>query len=213
MKQLLLFTLALLFSLNGLAQAFEEDAPKTLAGNNFHNGGYGAVMFHGTTFNGKFLPMAGLRGAWVINRALGIGLDMQGFIPSEVYRVDVREGFFRGEQDARLAGGYGGLLLEPVIFSNNVVHATFPLSAGAGWAGYLSDFLSDDYFYHHGEIYDQSTFWYFRPGAAVEINVASFFRINLGVSYMMATNFELISTSSNALNNFQYSLGLKFGGF
>lgn len=194
----------------------EEEKPKrnrnqikTLTGRMSHSGGYGAISFKSSNFKDKTLVMAGLRGAWVVNRTLAIGLDMYGIIPTTKYQnIDEND----AQRKLRLLGGYGGLMLEPIFFSNEVVHVTFPVSAGAGWLGYEDpDHIpfSNDV----DNIVDEDVFWYIEPGANLEVNVARNFRIDFGVSKRFTQDLQLISTTADEFDKVSYYLTLKIGSF
>ena len=112
-----------------------------------------------------------MRGGWIINRSLAIGFDAHGLIPTAKF-TDVSS-----FGDAVLLGGYGGLFLEPIVFSNEVVHVTFPISAGSGWIGYHEDF--DESQFNSPELIEGDVFWYLEPGANIELNIANNFRVAL----------------------------------
>lgn len=180
----------------------------TLAGNYGHSGGYGAIFFKGTHFKDQTLLITGFRGAWVVNRSFGIGVDINGIIPTAKYAgVDPN-----GLNQAVLVGGYGGMLLEPILWSNNIVHLTFPMSIGAGWLGYIEDWENNHYYYN-GEIYDEDVFWYFEPGVNVEVNVASFFRVGIGITKRFTQDLQMLNASATAFDKLNYGITLKFGGF
>ena len=180
----------------------------TLAGKNQHSGGYGAIIFKGSEFNEVPILILAIRGAWVVNRSLGIGMEIDGLLPVSKYENIDPEGI----NSSILVGGYGGFFLEPILWSNTVIHLTFPVTAGAGWIGYIEDWENNSYYYN-GDLYDHDVFWYIEPGANLEVNVARFFRISLGVSKRFTQNLLLINTPSDAFNNLNYSVTLKFGGF
>ena len=177
---------------------------KTLSRNSGHGGGFGALNFKYTDFREQDILMAGFRGGWIINRAIAIGVEGQGIIPSATYN-DVSP-----SAPVRILGGYGGLFLEPIFWSNEVVHITFPVAGGAGWLGYHDDWTETNL--DQGVI-DEDVFWYVEPGGSMEVNVARNFRINLGVTYRFTENLDLAATSSDAFDGFNYFLTLKFGSF
>ena len=183
-----------------------KDDIQTLAGNNHHSGGFGALSFKATNFNTKNIVLAGFRGGWIINRSFAIGIDAYGIIPTAEYS-NIDPVF-----NTRSVGGYGGLFLEPIILSNKVIHVTFPVSGGAGWIGYLYDWEDVNYS-NSGDIVDDDVFWYIEPGAALELNVSRNFRINLGASYRFTQDLKLINTPSDAFDDWNYFLTLKFGSF
>ena len=181
---------------------------KTLSGSMSHSGGFGAISFKATDFRDETMVMAGIRGGWIINRTLALGAEGFGIIPTAKY------GDHPGiTEEVTLLGGYGGLFLELIFFSNEVVHVTFPLGGGAGWLGYdLSG--SDPLDLTDGDgLLDEDVFWYIEPGANAEVNVARNFRLAFGISKRFTQDLELEGTGSRALENLNYYLTLKIGRF
>lgn len=180
---------------------------RTLSGNMSHSGGFGAISFRSTSFRGETMVLAGLRGGWIINRTLGIGLEAHGIIPTAKYDdID-------SEVDVVALGGYGGMFLELIFFSNEVVHLTFPVSGGAGWMGYNVDFDEDNLPMPGDELIDDDIFWYVEPGASVEVNLSRSFRLSMGVSKRFTQDLELVNTREDAFGKMNYFVTLKVGGF
>ena len=185
-----------------------NDEIQTLAGKHSHHGGFGAISFRASEFNNQDIIMAGFRGGWIINRAMAIGFEGHGIIPTAEYENIDPDNSLR----SRSVGGYGGMFLEPIILSNKVVHVTFPIAGGAGWLGYIVDWEQNQNYYSN-DLIDDDVFWYVEPGAALELNVARNFRINMGASYRFTKDLELINTSTSAFDAWNYFLTLKFGSF
>jgi hypothetical protein len=186
---------------------------KTLAGSMNHSGGFGAISFRTTDYRDETMIMAGLRGGWIINRTVGIGLEGHGIIPTTKYEdIDPRDDVFA-------LGGYGGMFLELIFFSNTVVHVTFPTSAGAGWLGYVLEY--DETFSgpnysttsSQTDVLDEDVFWYVEPGANIEVNISRNFRMCFGVSKRFTQDLQLETTSAKEFENMNYYLTLKVGGF
>lgn len=178
---------------------------KTLAGSMNHSGGFGALSFRMTEFEDETMVMAGIRAGWIINRTLGIGFEGHGIIPTaQLSGIDPL-------QDVVALGGYGGMFLELILFSNQVVHLTFPASAGAGWIGYTDDWETTSA--NSAGIIDEDIFWYVEPGANVEVNISRNFRLAVGASQRFTQDMELLNTSTNALEKRNYYVTLKIGGF
>ena len=190
-------------------KAQNEDEMQTLTGRINHSGGYGAVLFKSSNFMGKTMVLLGGRGVWTINRVFGIGFEGNGIVPINSYEGVDPDGL----NTAFPVGGYGGLLLEPVVWSNKIVHITFPISSGAGWIGYVPDWENANYDPGRSDLYDQDVFWYFEPGASIEVNVTRFFRIDIGVTRRIVQNFELINSFAGDFNKNNFLLALKFGRF
>lgn len=176
---------------------------KTLSGSMSHSGGFGALSFRSTEFNDESLVMAGLRGGWIINRTLGIGIEGHGVIPTTKFE-NIEAG-----SEVSLLGGYGGMFLELIFFSNEVVHITFPASAGAGWLGYQ---LTTNNTIMDQEV-DSDVFWYVEPGANLEFNISRNFRLATGLSKRFTQDFELQNTDQDAFEKLNYYITLKIGGF
>ncbi len=209
-----IFVLILLTGYFGLSNAFAQtnDAKtevQTLSANGLESGGYGALTINMTSFREKALPMLGVRGGWVINHTVAIGLDGSFMLPMAAYGLKTEDGVELGI--GRMVGGYGGLLIEPAIFSHKLVHVNFPLTTGLGWMGYLKDW--DGQQDYEPEMIDSNSFWYIQPGIGAELNVASFFRINLVFSYRWVYDLHLLVTEADAFNSWSVSLLLKFGKF
>lgn len=185
-----------------------KDEIQTLAGNHGHHGGFGGISFRTSEFNNKDIIMVGFRAGWIISRAMAIGFEGHGIIPTAEYENIDPSNSLR----SRSVGGYGGMFLEPIILSNKVVHVTFPVAAGAGWLGYIVDW-EQNYMMYPNDLIDDDVFWYVEPGAALELNVARNFRINMGATYRFTKDLELINTSTSAFDAWNYFLTLKFGSF
>ena len=185
-----------------------NDDIQTLAGGSNHNGGFGALSFKSTEFNNKDIVMMGIRGGWIINRAVSIGFEGYGVIPTAEYEnIDPDR-----PVSSRAVGGYGGMFIEPIVFSNTIVHLTFPVGGGAGLMGYVVDWENNNVS-SGDDLIDGDVFWYVEPGASIELNVARSFRMNFGASYRFTQDLKLMNTSDDAFNAWNYFITLKFGRF
>ncbi len=188
-------------------QRRKRDDIRTLSGSMSHSGGFGALSIRSTSFRNETMVLMGLRGGWIINRTLGIGLEGHGVIPTAKYEdIDLLN-------DVVIYGGYGGMFLELIFFSNEVVHVTFPVSGGAGWLGYGPDYTNDNPPVPGERIIDEDVFWYVEPGGNVEVNLSRSFRLGMGVSKRFTQDLELMSTNENAFGKMNYVITLKIGGF
>lgn len=184
---------------------------KTLFGGDYHSGGYFAVNFKGHNYFGEDVLIIGTKMAGVINRSLGIGWEANAMLPSvETSNIDLE--FLPDGGGIRPVIAYGGLLLEPIILSNQPVHVTFPILLGAGWVGYFRDW-NENVGPDEKELLDDAVFFVVEPGVNVEFNLTRHTRLGLGVSYRSADNFELENTSPKAFNGINYNMMLKFGRF
>lgn len=180
---------------------------KTLSRNG-HSGGYGAIGFKTGEFANEHLVLGTVKGGWIINRVLAIGVDMNGIVPTSKY-----DGITGTADQAILIGGFGGMFIEPIVFSNQIVHVTFPVTGGAGWLGYNRDWERNTNNDYESNLIDDDVFWYVEPGAALEINVAKNFRINLGMSKRFTEDLELLNTDLVDFEGYNYFFTFKFGKF
>lgn len=179
---------------------------QTLANSTRHFGFYGGIGARSTTFNGENLMMAGVRLGIIANRSLGIGFEGYGIIPTNNYPN------ITPNRDGIALGGYGGLTLEPIFFSNKAIHITFPVAAGAGWLGYHENWRNDLDF-SDGYILSEDVFWYVEPGVNAELNISRALRLYIGVSKRFVEGLELINTPADSFNALNYSFGIKIGRF
>ncbi len=188
----------------------------------FDNGGYGAFSIGWTQIDGRSAVNMGARVAWIANHHFALGLAGSGFFN------DFYKGNSPAPQDYFLAGGYGGILVEPIVAPMKPVHVSFPVIFGAG--GVTANPSGGWDRYPHGgynyDYYDFDTFFMIQPGVEVEFNIAKFLRIALGGSYRFTdginlqykyfddTNLEqTIVVDSKALNAFNANITFKFGWF
>ncbi len=182
-----------------------SDEIKTLSGKSSHNGFFMGLSFrYNQNFRGKALIVPGFRMGWIANRRLGLGIEAHGIAPTTLYdNIEADRVFYP-------TGGYGGMFIEPIIGSNKAIHLTFPIHAGAGWMGYLTDWnaaVQPNKLAHH------DVFWYVEPGANLEVNVSKHFRLGFGASYRVADDLDLPNTMHYGFSSFNYSFSFKVGRF
>ena len=114
-----------------------------------------------------------------------------------------------------LAGGYGGLLIEPIIGAFKPVHISIPMLIGAGGATYMDEYgkTYDDPFYPKPYYYYSDAFFVFEPGVEIELNMVKFMRLAFGGYYRFTSGLDLEDTKSNMMNGFSTGITLKFGKF
>ena len=212
-KILVLITLStFLFTFQVIQEQENDKEMKTIFGNKQNsNGGYGDIIFGYTQLDGKDAFIGGIKGGWLINHSVTLGLAGFGFIN------DISSSGPDGEYRTNLAGGYGGLLVEPVIAPNFPVHVTFPIIIGAGGISYYEDYWNSDNSsyppgYYDGYL-DSDAFFLFEPGMEIELNIVHFFRIAVGGSYRYTSDINLIDYNEDLLRNFNAYFTLNFGKF
>ncbi|MCD4730239.1 MAG: hypothetical protein K8R74_06555 [Bacteroidales bacterium] len=223
MKKTVLLFMAIIVGTIGMAQ--EDDSKSTQEYRTLFNtdkithGGYGAVLFNYSQIDGKDAFLAGMRGMWLINHGIGIGVGGYGFVND--LKFDNPMG--STTEDYYLAGGYGGLVIEPIIGAKHPVHVSVPVLIGAGGVAYIRDYWRpqyhpDDYNYYTE---DASAYFVLQPGIELEFNMVKFLRIGLGAYYRYTSDIHLSvwknefeSTDVTPdLKGFSFGLSLKFGKF
>ena len=204
-NNILLFVVALFnltFSLSAQTETGQGNEIKTIFGNEHSRGGYGAFSFGYTQINDENTYILGGKGAAIFNHYLAIGGAAYGFFNINTYLDD---NLYTG-----LIGGYGGLLIEPVIFSKFPVHLSLPMILGGG---IVSHYVED--------IFSTTGYFVFVPGAELEFNISRRFRLAFGVDYRITSNIEFsdyglidpIIIDPKMLNTISGHLVFKFGKF
>ena len=229
MKTRKLFTLLMAVMIVGLVSAQENNSEemkllfhkKDKTGNHIANGGYGSINMGWTQVNGNSAIIMGARFAWVANHHFALGLAGNGFFS------DFNNNSTDDPSEYFLAGGYGGLLFEPIVAPMSPVHVSFPIILGLGGVTASPANNWDNFNYNYNSYYyDNDMYFLVEPGVDVEFNIAKFFRIALEASYRLTDgvnlrykyldefNNEVIETvDKNALNSFNVGVSLKFGWF
>ncbi len=222
MKKITLLLTVAVFCLSVSAQE-EEREIQTLFGNKgkkISHGGYGALMFGYTQIDKKNTYLFGIKGGWMINHHLTIGVAGYGFTDDIYYDHN------NSTWNNSFAGGYGGLLIEPIIAPWAPVHVAFPVIIGAGGIGYYEPSNKDwnwnwDDEYYNNQLIDSDAYFLIEPGIEAEFNIVKFLRIGIGASYRWTSNVNMyywkdnVKTyfDKNLMHGFSGNLSLKFGKF
>lgn len=182
---------------------------KTLFGPNAGSGGYGAITLGYSLVDGRNALLLGGRGEWVIGHGLGLGVGGYGFVNDPIYNAS--DNFYYS-----LAGGYGGFIIEPIIFGRWPIHISLPVLIGAGGVALTS--YSQDIFLqiepYDTYFEDAAAFFVAEPGVELELNLVKWMRLAFFGNYRYTTN--LMSTGSineNALNGWSAGVTMKIGSF
>ncbi len=187
----------LTLSLSIFSQKEEQEDFKTILGERGTNGGYGGFSFGYASIAGSDAAIFGGQGAWILNHYLSIGIAGSGFATD--FKSDT----------TNLVGGYGGLLLEPIILPLFPVHLSLPILLGAGGIAKTKTY----YYSNNSYVVDSDPFFFVRPGAEIELNLTRHMRLALGAYYMYTSRLTVLGISKTALNNFSGAVTLKFGKF
>jgi len=178
---------------------------KTIFKKPHQNGGYGGFTIGYTKVNEQNAMITGGKGGWIIDRRVVLGAAGYGFV------TDINT--INNINETGLAGGYGGFMLEFIIFPTSPVHMSVPLVIGGGAISVIENINYWDP-YANG-----ATFFALMPGFEVELNVVKFFRLSAGVYYTYTSEIILNDTNGDpvipedALRGFTAGLSFKFGKF
>jgi len=173
------------------------------------HGGYAGISVGYTQIDGLGVMTVGARAGWIIDHHVTIGLAGK-CLASSVYL----DRYWSGNEGYYLVGGYGGLLIEPIIWPKFPVHVSFPVVIGAGglalndrtWRNYKWDY---DFY----DVYDYDYFFVFEPGVEIELNLVRFVRLAIGASYLMTSDVHMQNVPKDMMNGFNGTVTFKFGVF
>jgi hypothetical protein len=135
----------------------------------------------------------GLRGGIYLNKRFAVGLTAQGMANSDT-KID--------DGEVRNFGSYGGLLLQYVWRSDQLIHGTIESTIGNGrWCASGSSSCAT------------KQFLVFEPAANLEINVAKHVRVASGVGYRFAVAGSGEGPSSRDMSSLVVRSSLIFGSF
>lgn len=188
------------------APAPDADQPETLTnrrdpGQVRLTGWFIAPTFGTTSFGDTLAYVPGVRGGIYLNRRLAIGLtgnalatDDTSFSSSAVRKV----------------GTYGGLLVQYVVHSNELVHVSVESTLGNGrWCERITDDNKQDGNDDWG--CSGRTFLVFEPVANIELNVSRHLRVATGVGYRFAAAGAGEGPSSRGMSGLVARTALVFG--
>jgi hypothetical protein len=183
-------------------QSFGQE--QTLVGSGeISHGGFGGPVFKYTQIKGEPAVLIGGRGGWIINHTFVIGGGGYGLVNQ------IEADYLINNKHPFINFGYGGLELEYIIQSDQVVHFSVYTLIGAGGIMYKENHWDDWSDWNSGN----DEFFVFEPAVNVEINIISFFRINAGVTYRFISGLYYSELENSDLAGFSGALTLKFGSF
>ncbi|NQU88650.1 MAG: hypothetical protein HQ541_23140, partial [Mariniphaga sp.] len=110
-----------------------------------------------------------------------------------------------------LAGGYGGIFIEPIIGSRLPVHVSFPILFGIGGVALVEDSGWWDHNYNYDS--ESDVYLVFEPSAEIEVNLTKFLRAAGYVSYRYTSDVELTGMNADVLKGWNMGMAFKLGKF
>jgi hypothetical protein len=183
----LIFLLVIVFTFSALAQE------ATLINGEIESGGFGGPVLKVTNINGENAVLVGGRGGWIINHSFVLGGGGYGLVTD--VKAKVTDSIHQ-----YIEMGYGGVELEYITSSDDLLHLSMGLLVGAGGIGF-KQVDNDGFMASH----KNNSFFVLEPSVNANLNVTHSFRIAAGVSYryvsglksVVSTNADLIGPSAN----------------
>lgn len=181
---------------------------QTIFSKNKGNGGYGAFSLGYSQIDGKDAFITGARAAFIVDHSFAIGLSGSGFVNDLNYE-EIIDG---NPANIGLAGGYGGLFIEPVIAPRFPVHLSFPVLFGIGGIAKVenSNWWEDHYYNYNSE---SDVYLVFEPSVELELNLTKFMRMAGFVSYRFTSDIELAGINPDVLKGWNVGMTFKLGKF
>lgn len=197
-----------------IGNAFAQDESRsneirTLFSDKKSLGFYGAVSLGYSQINGKDALVSGGRGGVIFNHSTAIGLGGYGFVNNvDAYRW-TDESILRYS----LAGGYGGIFIEPILGGLNPVHLSFPVLFGMGGVAQVRTFGPGYWENPYFDTPETDLFFVVEPAVELEVNLARFFRTAVTASYRYTSEVELFAIDPDVLRGWHFGIIFKFGKF
>jgi hypothetical protein len=207
LSALLIILYSAAFSQDPEFEYYKNKEIRTLLGRDRAGGGYSAFTAGYSVIDNKHAVLFGGRFGWLASHSIGIGLGATGFINEYHYEPSI-------DREVFLAGGYGGLYIEPIFLPRSPIHLSFPVLFGAGGISYVSK-ESD---LNNNLVEDSEAFLIIEPAAELELNLTRFFRFSIGASYRFPTSFDVglsgtPTANAESIKGMSYIVSFKFGKF
>lgn len=194
---------------SGLAQNNQgDDQMRTLFNNSSRSfGGYGGITARYSELGSAPGAVVGFRGCLIAGHTVAVGFGGNGIFSNINY--DSKLG-----KDALLAGGYGGLYLEPVVLPKLPIHVAFPLMVGVGGISYSISNSNQNWRQSNSmqdNVIDSKAFFIVEPGVELEFNIVKYFRLAIGAYYRVTTDVNLRYDDNTPIENKGFLRGLSTG--
>jgi len=218
-KLIIIASVAFLFnlSLNGQTDSTEtlkrtkKNEQQTLFNINKGVGGYIGFNTRISNINSSEALFTGGEISIAIGHSLNLGFEGYGLVnPVESNNKN------SDESTTFINMGYGGLHIEPVLFSQKLVHVTFPILLGAGGIGETRNSFLDEEFHEDDngdDLLDTDFFMVVEPGIMAEVNLFRFMRLGVGINYRITSGVELPNHDNEDFSGLSGNISLRLGWF
>jgi hypothetical protein len=215
MRKLIGIIIAFAFALPAFAQRGDSDIQTLFGDEELRSGGYGGIELRATNANEEIGVLVGGRGGWIINSMFSIGGGGYGLVSNHAIDNYFSKDDPNYGKSVYFRAGYGGVFLEYINSSNDLIHFTVNALIGGGGASYttsVSEMIHNDEARSHNT-FENSSFFVFEPGVTADINVTRFMRIGLGVNYRIVSGLELSHSGDGDFTGLSGNIIFKFGKF
>jgi len=200
MKHLKITFFALLISLTNTIKAQKNEYIEFNDKKNTVHGVYIGVGGYYGTIDQKDTYSTAVKVAYVANKQFEIGFAAVGFYTDE-------NELGLSEFDNDIVGVYGGIHLEPILFSKSRVNLSFPLLTGAGAVTAIQETYSN----HDTEDWDPV--FVLEPGISIQYNINRFIQIETSVKHRFSSKLNFVGSDISQINGFSAGIGVKVGVF
>jgi|WetSurMetagenome_2_1015567.scaffolds.fasta_scaffold372155_1 hypothetical protein len=215
MKTLTIFLLLTAFSVSLIAQNTikigRDDDQKihTIFKKEKRDGFYGSLSVGYSPIDNKDGLTFSSRGCWIMDHFFSMGIGGTAFI-NQLENIPLGIDVTTPNKELSLAGGYGGLIVEPILFPLKPLHLSFPILIGAGGAGSYNDY---DYYSSYSVYSNGDFFWVIEPQAELELNLTRWLRFALYAGYRYTSELNIEGISKDALRGYSFGATTKIGLF
>lgn len=171
--------------------------------NTVHGVYIGLAAYYGT-IDKKDTYSTSLKVAYVANQQFELGFEA-------VALYSDLNGLGLSENYNDLAGVYGGLHLEPILFSKSTLNLSFPLLVGGGAMAILKGNLDDDDYVIEDD--DWEAVFVLEPGVNLLFNINRYIQLEAGVKHRFSSRLHFENNSLSRINGFSAGIGVKIGVF
>lgn len=190
-----------------LCTAVEAQEQTLLGETEIEHGGYGGPVIKAATINNEPAILVGGRGGWIINHVFSIGLAGYGLannIPANTVGPFGRK---------YLELGYGGLDLEFIANSDDLIHFSIHTLVGGGSAGFRSVWDDNNWHAEYNMGYQHDPFFIVEPGINLDLNVTPWVRTSVGAGYRYVTGLSSAAATNSDIRGGSGMLTFRFGKF
>jgi len=188
--------LALLLLIPSLWTTTAGAEPQTVLKGNLDSGFFGAPVVKFSEVESEFAVFAGLRGGWIVNHSFSVGLGGYGLTNN------IQLEGLGGPEPRDIEFGYGGVELQYINSSDDVLHFTIYMLVGAGGIG-LPNIEPDE----------AEAVFVAEPMGSLVINLSQAVRFEMGAGYRWVSDTNSQYYDNAGMSAFAATASFLFGKF